>query len=95
MVDQILRPLVRLNKSSLNQFVINYRCGHCKSMTPAFEKAAKALDGIVHFGAVDVNAFITSNFININFIKMTTDQEVGAPYDVKGFPTLKFFGSNK
>lgn len=26
---------------------------------------------------------------------MTTDQEVGAPYDVKGFPTLKFFGFDK
>lgn len=26
---------------------------------------------------------------------MTTDQEVGAPYNVQGFPTLKFFGFDK
>ena len=26
---------------------------------------------------------------------MTTDQEVGGPYNVKGFPTLKYFGANK
>lgn len=45
-------------------------------MTADFEKAAKALDGIVSFGAVD----------------MTTDKEAGAPYGIAGFPTLKFFG---
>jgi len=54
-------------------------CGHCKSLAPEYEKAAKALKGVVRVGAVD----------------MTTDQAVGAPYDVKGFPTLKFFGENK
>lgn len=26
---------------------------------------------------------------------MTSDQEVGGPYNIKGFPTLKFFGENK
>lgn len=26
---------------------------------------------------------------------MTTDQSVGSPYDIKGYPTLKFFGTNK
>lgn len=29
-------------------------CGHCKKMTPEFEKAAKALEGIVKLGAVDM-----------------------------------------
>lgn len=54
-------------------------CGHCKNLAPEYEKAAKALKGVVRLGAVD----------------MTTDQSVGAPYDVKGFPTIKFFGENK
>ncbi len=54
-------------------------CGHCKSLAPAWEEAAGKLKGVVRLGAVD----------------MTTDQEVGAPYNVQGFPTLKFFGFNK
>lgn len=48
-------------------------------MASSFEKAANALDGIVNFGAVD----------------MTTDSDVGSPYDVKGYPTIKFFGTDK
>jgi protein disulfide-isomerase A6 len=54
-------------------------CGHCKTLAPEYEKAAKALKGIVNIGAVD----------------MTTDQSVGAPYNIQGFPTIKFFGINK
>lgn len=48
-------------------------------MAPEWEKAAKGLDGIVNIGAVD----------------MTTDQAAGASFDIKGYPTIKFFGSNK
>ncbi|EGR33469.1 protein disulfide isomerase family protein, putative [Ichthyophthirius multifiliis] len=54
-------------------------CGHCKSLAPEWEKAAKALEGIAKIGAVD----------------MTTDQDVGSPYNIQGFPTIKFFGDNK
>ncbi len=54
-------------------------CGHCQSLAPEYEKAANALQGIVKIGAVD----------------MTTDQSVGSPYNIQGFPTIKFFGSNK
>lgn len=54
-------------------------CGHCKTLAPEFEKAAKALKGMFQLGAVD----------------MTTEQSVGSPYDIKGFPTIKLFGANK
>lgn len=54
-------------------------CGHCKALAPEYEKAAKALEGIIHVGAVDMDA----------------NPSVGSPYGVKGFPTLKFFGDNK
>jgi len=54
-------------------------CGHCQRLTPEWEKLASALKGIINVGAVD----------------MTTDQAAGQAYGIRGFPTLKFFGSNK
>lgn len=54
-------------------------CGHCQRLTPEWEKLAGALKGIINVGAVD----------------MTTDQEAGAAYGIRGFPTIKFFGANK
>lgn len=54
-------------------------CGHCQKLTPSWEKVARQLKGVVKVGAVD----------------MTTDEEVGRPYDIKGFPTLKLFGFDK
>lgn len=54
-------------------------CGHCKNLAPSWELAAKQLKGVVKVGAVD----------------MTTDENVGRPYGIQGFPTLKFFGDNK
>lgn len=54
-------------------------CGHCKNLAPSWEKAAKTLKGVVNVGAVD----------------MTTDESVGAPYGIQGFPTIKFFGFDK
>jgi protein disulfide-isomerase A6 len=42
-------------------------------------QAAQALKGVVKVGAVDMDAH----------------QSVGAPYGVKGFPTIKIFGANK
>lgn len=54
-------------------------CGHCKALAPEYNKAAKALEGIVKIGAVDMDA----------------DREAGAPYGVSSYPTVKFFGVNK
>ncbi|CAI4224077.1 unnamed protein product [Auanema sp. JU1783] len=54
-------------------------CGHCKNLVPEYKKAATALKGIANVGAVD----------------MTQHQNVGSPYNVRGFPTLKIFGADK
>ncbi|EFJ45579.1 hypothetical protein VOLCADRAFT_105867 [Volvox carteri f. nagariensis] len=48
-------------------------CGHCQSLKPAWEQAAKALKGIVAVGAVDCD----------------THKEVAGEYRIQGFPTIK------
>lgn len=70
----------------LVEFYANW-CGHCKALAPEFNKAAKALSGIVNIGAVDMEAH------RVHILNYT--QEVGSPYNVTGFPTLKYFGVDK
>ncbi len=82
--------VVQLNSGNFSSLVSNSNdiwmiefyapwCGHCKTLAPEYEKAANALTGIIKIGAVD----------------MTTDQQVGQPYNIQGFPTIKFFGLDK
>eukprot|EP01006_Ploeotia_vitrea_P026208 TRINITY_DN59175_c0_g1_i1.p1 TRINITY_DN59175_c0_g1~~TRINITY_DN59175_c0_g1_i1.p1 ORF type:complete len:415 (-),score=90.99 TRINITY_DN59175_c0_g1_i1:105-1349(-) len=54
-------------------------CGHCKSLAPEWEKAAKALQGIVKIVAVDA----------------TVEQSLASEYQVQGFPTIMIFGDDK
>jgi thioredoxin-like negative regulator of GroEL len=54
-------------------------CGHCKSLTPEYEKAAVHLKGIVNVAAVDA----------------TQSQQLAAKYGVQGYPTIKVFGADK
>uniref|UniRef100_A0A8C9TJ25 Protein disulfide-isomerase A6 n=1 Tax=Scleropages formosus TaxID=113540 RepID=A0A8C9TJ25_SCLFO len=54
-------------------------CGHCQRLVPDWKKAATALKGIVKVGAVDADQH----------------KSLGGQYGVRGFPTIKIFGSNK
>ena len=54
-------------------------CGHCKQLTPTWEKVAKNLKGVVKVGAIDADA----------------EQSLGQKYGIQGFPTIKFLGFNK
>jgi protein disulfide-isomerase-like protein len=56
-------------------------CGHCKSLKPAWIKAAKKLNGMVKVGAVDANE--------------QQNQPLASQYGVKGFPTIKLFINGK
>ena len=84
-------PVIKLTEANFKKEVLQDKntmwliefyapwCGHCKSLAPSWEIAAKQLKGVVKVGAVD----------------MTTDESVGRPYGIQGFPTLKFFGNDK
>jgi protein disulfide-isomerase A6 len=59
--------VVKLTASNFNKEVVNSNdiwlveffapwCGHCKNLAPQWEKAAKALKGIVKVGAVDADS---------------------------------------
>ncbi|KAF2905585.1 hypothetical protein ILUMI_00591 [Ignelater luminosus] len=54
-------------------------CGHCKSFVNDYEKAAKALDGVIKIGAVnaDDNSALVKEF------------------SVQGYPTIKIFNAEK
>lgn len=53
-------------------------CGHCKSLAPEYEKAAKTLKS-------------KSASVVLAKVDATKETGLGAKYDVKGYPTLKFF----
>jgi protein disulfide-isomerase-like protein len=55
-------------------------CGHCKSLTPKYEKVAASYEGdeSVVIAKVDADAH----------------KELGGRFGVKGFPTIKFFPKN-
>merc|ERR1719453_27613 len=54
-------------------------CGHCKKLTPEYEKAATELKGKVSLAKVDA----------------TEEKELASKYNVKGFPTLVWFEDAK
>lgn len=54
-------------------------CGHCQRLAPEWAKAASQLKGKVKLGAVDA----------------TVHTSLGSEYDVKGYPTIKFFPGGK
>jgi protein disulfide-isomerase A1 len=54
------------------------RCGHCKSLQPTYAAAAKQLAE-------------SGSEIKLGSVDATTEQELAQKFDVKGYPTLKFF----
>ena len=54
-------------------------CGHCKNLAPEYQKAAKALAGIVNVGGINCDE----------------EKQLCGQYGIQGFPTIKVFGANK
>jgi len=70
----------RLVKDSDSIWIVEFYapwCGHCKQLVPEYQKAAKALKGVVKVGGV--NADLDEN------------KSLAGQYQIQGFPTIKIF----
>ncbi|RDA91350.1 hypothetical protein CP533_0033 [Ophiocordyceps camponoti-saundersi (nom. inval.)] len=68
------RLIARSNHTSLVEFYAPW-CGHCQNLKPAYEKAAKNLEGLAKVAAIDCDA--------------ETNKQFCGSMGVQGFPTLK------
>lgn len=72
--------IARSNHTSILEFYAPW-CGHCKNLKPAYEKAAKSLDGLAKVAAIDCDEEANKPFCG--------------SMGVKGFPTLKIVRPGK
>lgn len=72
--------IAKTNHTSIVEFYAPW-CGHCKNLKPAYEKAAKSLQGLAKVAAVDCDEEVNKPFCGT--------------MGVQGFPTLKIVRPGK
>jgi protein disulfide-isomerase-like protein len=83
-------PVVRLTDDNFRRLVLDSSetwlvefyapwCGHCRSLAPNWEKAARRLNGLVRVGAVDCEQ----------------NRALAQEYNIQAFPTIKLFTGRK
>jgi len=74
--DDNFDTALSLHESILVEFYAPW-CGHCKNLAPEWSKAADTLKD--------------SSPIKLAKVDVTENDDLGKKYDIKGFPTIKFF----
>lgn len=68
---------IKTHKHLLVKFIAPW-CGHCKALAPAYAAAAKQLNE-------------AGSEIKLATVDATIEQDLAQKYEVKGYPTIKFF----
>ncbi|EEY23823.1 disulfide-isomerase A6 [Verticillium alfalfae VaMs.102] len=74
------RLIAQSNYTSIVEFYAPW-CGHCKNLQPAYEKAAKSLEGLAKVAAVDCDD--------------DANKPLCGQFGIQGFPTLKIIRPGK
>lgn len=77
LTDKNFDEFVGLHPNVLVEFYAPW-CGHCKKLAPEYSRASKRLK------AEDVPIFLAK-------VDSTVEKEVAQRFEIKGYPTLKFF----